>query len=207
MGSTISTRIGDAVLPTIVTATTGKALRTGPAKDRGEMADGLVLPPGAGRALPAAGMTLKVGTEQSGRWSVFEAEVSPGFDVGAHLHADTEELFYILDGELDLLAFQPRSVEASDWTTWESADGAKVARGGPGSLMFVPAGCPHAFTNPGPAPARMLFLTAPAGHELYLAELGTLLRRGGPPDQSAIIDLRARYDIEQLTPMIQDRRR
>jgi mannose-6-phosphate isomerase-like protein (cupin superfamily) len=171
------------------------------------MADGVVLPPGAGRALRGAGMTLKVGKEQSDRWSVFEAEVAPGFDVGAHLHADTEELFYILDGEMDLLAFQPRSTTASDWTTWESADGAKVARGGPGSLMFVPAGCPHAFTNPGPAPARMLFLTAPAGHELYLAELATLVGQGGPPDQSAIIELRARYDIEQLTPMIQDRRR
>jgi len=28
-----------------------------------------------------------------------------------------------------------------------------------------------------------------------------------PPDQAAIIELRARYDIEQLTPMIADRRR
>ena len=29
----------------------------------------------------------------------------------------------------------------------------------------------------------------------------------GPPDQAAIIELRARYDIEQLTSMIPDRRR
>jgi hypothetical protein len=32
---------------------------------------------------------------------------------------------------------------------------------------------------------------------------------GGPggPDQSAIIEVRSRYDIEQLTPMIPNRRR
>jgi oxalate decarboxylase/phosphoglucose isomerase-like protein (cupin superfamily) len=170
------------------------------------MADGLVLPPGAGRVLRGAGMTIKVGSEQSSRWSVFEAEVSPGFDVGAHRHAATEELFYILEGELDLLAFEPRTL-AGDWTAWESASGAPVARGGPGSLMFVPPGCPHAFTNPGPAPVRMLFLAAPAGHDLYQQEMAGLLGRGGPPDQAAIIELRARYDIEQLTPMILDRRR
>ena len=170
------------------------------------MTDGIVLPPGAGRALRGVGMTLKVGLEQSARWSVFEAEVSPGFDVGAHRHAETEEIFYILEGELDLLAFEPSVRTSGDWTTWESASGATVVRGGPGSLMFVPACCPHAFTNPGPAPARMLFLAAPVGHELYQKEMAALFSRGGPPDQSAIMDLRARYDIEQLTPMIPDRR-
>jgi oxalate decarboxylase/phosphoglucose isomerase-like protein (cupin superfamily) len=170
------------------------------------MADGLVLPPGAGRQISGAGMTLKVGSAQSARWSAFEAEVGPGFDVGAHWHAEAEEIFYILDGELDLLAFEPRARTSGDWTAWESAGGAKVVRGGPGSLMFVPAGCPHAFTNPGTAPARMLFLVTPSGHERYLERLAELLSRPGPPDQSAIIDLRARYDIEQLTPMIPNRR-
>jgi hypothetical protein len=47
-----------------------------------------------------------------------------------------------------------------DWTEWESAAGVKGVRGGPGSLMFVPSGCPHAFTNPAAVPARMLFLAA-----------------------------------------------
>jgi len=73
--------------------------------------------------------------------------------------------------------------------------------------MFGPAGCPHAFTNPGTAPARMLFLVTPSGHEQYLEGVAEILSRPGPPDQSAITELRARYDIEQLTPMIPDRRR
>jgi hypothetical protein len=37
--------------------------------------------------------------------------------------------------------------------------------------------------------------------------MATLIGGPGRPDQSAIIELRARYDVEQLTPMIPDRRR
>lgn len=166
------------------------------------MKDGIVVPPGGGRIIRTAGMTLKIGAEQTGRWSVFEANVTPGFDVGAHLHHEAEEIFYILDGELDLLAFEPAVRTAGDWQSWESASGVRVTRGGPGSMMYVPAGCPHAFANPGEVTARMLFLCAPAGHEIYLDELGDLISQPGPPDQAAIIALRERYDITQLTPMI-----
>jgi quercetin dioxygenase-like cupin family protein len=172
------------------------------------LTDGLMLPPGAGTPIPAAGMTLKVGADVSKAWSMFEAVVEPGFDVGAHRHTAAEEVFYVLDGELDLLAFEPRKLTAGDWQEWTSAGGDTVLRGGPGSVLFVPPGCPHAFSNPGPSPARLLFLVAPSGHEEYLAELGTVLAgAGGPPDPSAIAAVRARHDIEQLTPMKPGRRR
>jgi uncharacterized RmlC-like cupin family protein len=170
------------------------------------MTDGLVLPPGGGRRIQGAGMTLKVGAGQSVRWSLFEADIPPGFDVGAHLHGEAEELFYVLEGELDLLAFEPRTPSAGDWRTWESRDGVTVARGGPGSVMFVPAGCPHAFANPGPAQARMVFLTAPSGHERYLQEIADVISGPGGPDPDAIAAVRARHDIRQLTPMNSGRR-
>ncbi len=163
------------------------------------MTDGLLLPPGAGRRIAA--MTLKAGAERSAIWSAFEAEVAPGFDVGAHLHEQAEEVFYVLDGELDLLAFHPGAQASGDWRTWESRTGDTVMRGGPGSFMLVPAGCPHAFFNPGSGPARMLFLVSPAGHEMYLQELSSLLAAGGPPDPAEIAALRRRHDIHQLTPL------
>lgn len=163
------------------------------------MTDGLLLPPGGGPRIQT--MTLKVGAERSTAWSAFEADVAPGFDVGAHLHQQAEEVFYVLDGELDLLAFQPAGEAVGDWRTWESRTGDKVFRGGPGSFMHVPAGCPHAFFNPGPEPARMLFLVSPAGHEIYLRELTDLLATPGPPDHTEIAALRARHDIHQLTPL------
>ena len=166
------------------------------------MTDGLVLRPGAGRTIAGAGLTLKVGAAESGAWSAFEATVMPGFDVGAHVHRHAEELFYVLDGELDLLAFEPRIRTGGDWRGWESASGAPVARGAPGCTMFVPAGCPHAFANPGTRPARMLFLVSPPGHEHYLDEIGEVLGQPGPPDPAAIAEVRARHDIEQLTPMV-----
>jgi oxalate decarboxylase/phosphoglucose isomerase-like protein (cupin superfamily) len=163
------------------------------------MTDGLLLPPGGGHRIQS--MTLKVGADRSKIFSTFEAEVAPGFDVGAHLHQQAEEVFYVLDGELDLLAFHPIAQTNGDWRSWESETGATVFRGGPGSFMFVPAGCPHAFFNPGAEPARMLFLVSPAGHELYLRELTDLLAAGGPPEQAEIAALRRRHDIHQLTPL------
>src|SRR5437762_14188940 len=95
------------------------------------MTDGLILPPGAGKRIPGSGLTLKVGADRSRNWSMFEAEVQPGFDVGAHRHSEAEEVFYILDGELDLLAFQPGDAAGDDWRTWQSEAGATVVRGGP----------------------------------------------------------------------------
>lgn len=169
------------------------------------MTDGVVLSPGAGERIRGAGMTLKVGDTQSRVWSVFEAEVTPGFDVGAHLHHHDEELFYILEGELDLLAFEPTVRSKDGWQTWTSSSGAKVVRGGAGSCTFVPPGCPHAFSNPGEVTARMVFLFSPPGHEHYLAEVGKLTGGAGPPDPTVIADLRARYDIHQLTPLIPGR--
>lgn len=150
-------------------------------------------------------MTLKAGAEQSKTWSTFEAEIAPGFDVGAHLHQQAEEVFYVLDGELDLLAFHPAAEPNGDWRTWTSKTGDTVFRGGPGSFMFVPAGCPHAFFNPGPEPARMLFIVSPAGHETYLQELTDLLAAAGPPDQAEIAALRHRHDIHQVTPLMNHR--
>jgi len=151
-------------------------------------------------------MILKVGEERSKNWSLFDVEVPPGFDVGAHVHSEAEELFYILEGELDLLAFEPRARTKEGWQAWESKSGARVVRGGPGSAMFVPAGCPHAFANPGATPSRMLFLVTPSGHEHYLDQLGDLLGHAGPPDPAKIIQLRSQHDIEQLTPVVPGRR-
>ncbi|WP_218026840.1 cupin domain-containing protein [Nocardia inohanensis] len=161
--------------------------------------NGLLLPPGAGEKVQPT-MTLKVGAESSDAWSAFEAEVPPGFDVGAHWHGHAEEIFYVVEGELELLAFHPAAEAIGDWTTWEAADGTTVFRGGPGAFMYVPAGCPHAFYNPGTSTAKMLFMVTPSGHEKYLAELSELLLSGeATPD--LIGELRLKHDIHQLTAL------
>lgn len=161
-----------------------------------------MLAPGAGRVIAGGGMraTLKVPGGASALTSTFEILVPPGFDVGAHVHTVGEELFYVVEGELDLLAFEPRSRSTPDWHEWTSASGQRLMRGGPGALLFVPAGCPHAFSNSGDTPVKMLFQSAPSGHEDYFDELVVLLEAsGGSPDLEEIAALRRRHDIEQLT--------
>jgi len=167
------------------------------------MTDGFLLPPGAGEPITLGPMRVsaKVTGDHAISASTFEVVVPVGFDVGAHVHTAGEELFYVLEGELDLLAFEPGQRTDGPWQAWISPTGRRVARCGPGSLMFVPPGCPHAFANPGPAPARMLFQFAPPGHERYFAELALILNRNGAPDPGEIRDLRRRHGIEQLTPL------
>jgi len=166
---------------------------------------GTVLRPGDGNSLsiPALQITLKISGERSQAGSLFEIVAPAGFDVGAHVHSRSEEFFYVLDGEVDLLAFEPTARTAGNWQAWRSAGGDQVLRGGPGAMMHVPAGCPHAFANPGPAPVRLLFQSSPPpDHERYFEELVDLLAAGPEGRPEAIAALRERYDIHQLTPLI-----
>lgn len=164
-----------------------------------------MLPPGAGRLIAGGALhaMLKVSGGPRGDGAVcssFEITVPPGYDVGAHVHTRGEELFYVLEGTLDLLAFEPVERTPEDWHAWISPSGQRYLRGGPGSILFVPAGIPHAFANLSPAPARMFFQAAPEGHEDYFEELAALLRASkGKPDPQAVAELRSRHDIHQLT--------
>jgi uncharacterized RmlC-like cupin family protein len=166
--------------------------------------DGVMLPPGAGRVIAGGGLyaTLKVPGGPGALTSTFEIVIPAGYDVGAHVHSKGEELFYVVNGELDLLAFEPVVRSPGDWHDWTSRSGQRFIHGGRGSLLFVPAGCPHAFANPSDRPAVVLFQSAPSGHEDYFEELAALLRAAsGAPDELAIADLRSRYDIQQLTTL------
>ena len=66
--------------------------------------------------------------------------------------------------------------------------------------MYVPRGCPHAFANPGPGPARMIFLVSPSGHEHYQRELAELVASAAGPLDAAIAELRARHDTKAHPP-------
>jgi oxalate decarboxylase/phosphoglucose isomerase-like protein (cupin superfamily) len=165
---------------------------------------GLVIPPGQGRKLEAAAqrVTFKVTGEHARAASSFEVEVPPGFDVGAHVHTRSEELFYVLEGELDILAFEPRVRTPDDWRTWESPTGQRCVRATAGTVILVPPGCPHAFANPTSERARVFFQASPPpDHERYFEELLDILNAGGDVDHAAVAELRARYDIQQLTPL------
>ncbi|MFF6828828.1 cupin domain-containing protein [Streptomyces longwoodensis] len=163
---------------------------------------GLILPPGQGRKLitKAQEVTFKATKDHGSVISIFEVVVPPGFDVGAHVHSDAQEFFYVLDGELEVLAFEPVQRTEQDWHTWQSPDGDSAVRATEGAFMFVPPGTPHAFRNASDRPARMLFQCYPSPvHELYFEEIAEIWAAGGG-DPDAIVEMRKRYDVTQITP-------
>jgi mannose-6-phosphate isomerase-like protein (cupin superfamily) len=166
--------------------------------------DGLVVPPGQGRRLVtrAQEVTFKATGADGSFASCFEVVVPPGFDVGAHVHQNAKEFFYVLEGELELFAFEPADRAPGAWQDWKSPGGERPVRAGAGSCMLVPTGCPHAFKNPTDAPARMLFQSfPPPAHERYFEELCEIFSSGRTVDPDAVQRLRDRYDIAQLTPL------
>jgi mannose-6-phosphate isomerase-like protein (cupin superfamily) len=165
---------------------------------------GLILPPGEGRKLVtrAQEVTFKVTGADGSPFSVFEVVVPPGFDVGAHTHNMSQEFFYVLEGELDFLAFEPEKRTEDTWHDWKSADGDRVVRAGAGSCMFVPTATPHAFRNATDEPARMLFQSSPApDHERYFEEIAEIWASGRTVDSGAVEKMRERYDVQQITPL------
>ncbi|MBS1891594.1 MAG: cupin domain-containing protein [Actinobacteria bacterium] len=166
---------------------------------------GTVLAAGEGRRIVGGPLdvTVKMTLDHPALTSTFEVMIGPGFDVGAHVHDLGEEVFYIVDGELDLFAFEPIDRTVADWHEWESPSGERPRRAGPGAFMFVPQGTPHAFSNPTDLPTKVLFQSSvPGGHENYFDELVAILEAGrGTPDPERLAELRTRYHIEELTSL------
>lgn len=164
-----------------------------------------MLAPGEGRRIVGGGLdaTLKVAASHPSFASSFEIVLPPGYDAGAHVHLHGEEVFFVLEGELDVFAFEPITRTGDDWHDWRSPSGQQFLTGGPGAFLYVPPQTPHGFANRTDADVRVFFQSsAPGGHDHYFDELAAVLRDAvGPPDQALISDLRARYDIEQLTPL------
>lgn len=164
----------------------------------------LIVLPGEGRKLVtrAQEVTFKATGELGSSVSIFEVVVPPGFDTGAHFHEHSQEFFYILEGELELMAFEPTERTDDDWLDWESADGERLIRASAGSSMFVPPDTPHAFRNATDKPVRMLFQCFPSpDHELYFEEIAEIWSTGRAVDAEAVESMRSRYDVRQITPM------
>jgi hypothetical protein len=104
--------------------------------------------------------------------------------VPPHVHANEDEYSYILQGEF--------GVRIGDFET----------TAGPGAYIFKPRAIPHTFWNAGPAPARLIELIAPAGFEQFFDQLAEIYAAAGTglPDQQAIGELAARYQLSFTNP-------
>ena len=92
-------------------------------------------------------------SEHSSRFNLSEVTMAPHKSgPPAHAHADEDDAFYILEGEL---VFE--------------VDGEEIVAG-PGTFVLVPPGVEHTFANRTDREVRMLNIHAPAGFDRRLLE-------------------------------------
>ncbi len=141
----------------------------------------LFLGPGMGTTIqgPAGGpLTFKARGEQTGgALTVVENVIAPGDGPPVHIHANEDESWYVLEGEL----------------RFRLGDASEVAPAG--SFVFVPRGIPHAFVNDGDAPARILVWFTPSGMEAFFDRFATVERGPAVPEAFRTIGAGVGMDV------------
>jgi quercetin dioxygenase-like cupin family protein len=122
------------------------------------------------RHISVAGGTYTIlvsGKDTGGRYSLIDMLVPPGAGPPPHRH-DFEEMFTILEGEIELI-FR-----------------GEMHRASAGSTLNIPANAPHAFKNSSDRPARLLCMCTPAGQEEFFMAVGDPIdsRTARPPKLS-----------------------
>ena len=139
----------------------------------------IVYGPADGASVSLGGIDVRYkvpGAATGGAFSIVEHPVRPGTLVPPHVHADEDEVSYVLEGTLGVRV------------------GDDVFDAAPGSYVVKPRGVPHTFWNAGPDLARLIEIIAPAGFERYFTEMAKLLEDGGP-DFDRISELAAGYHL------------
>ena len=104
-----------------------------------------VVPPGGGHRV--GNVEFLARTVDTPRFNLGIIEMAPGRALEAHVHADEDDAFYIVDGEMTFVF------------------GEEVVRASPGTFLLVPPGVEHGFRNDGTSSVRMLNIHAPAGFD------------------------------------------
>jgi mannose-6-phosphate isomerase-like protein (cupin superfamily) len=113
------------------------------------MSTAVVIPPGEG--VPFGNVEFLGLSEHSPRMNVSVITMAPEADgPESHVHAEEDDAFYVLDGELTFLL-----------------DDGEVAAP-TGTFVLVPPGVKHTFLNPLDRPTRVLNIHAPAGFDRRL---------------------------------------
>lgn len=124
------------------------------------MTSPIVLGPGEGTTIegPAGGpLTFKARGEQTGgALTAFENVIAPGDGPPLHVHANEDEAWCVIAGELRFQLGDDRAAAPA------------------GSFVFVPRGTPHCFVNAGSEPARILVLFTPSGMEAFFDRFAEL---------------------------------
>ena len=133
-------------------------------------------------------MIVKAGGEDTrGQLAVVETRTPPDYGPPPHIHADEEEIFYVLEGTVEVMCGDQQFVAT------------------PGSLVLTPRGTLHTFHVTDEGPGKLLVITAPAQFERFVAEVGSgtstrELPDPEEPDVERLIEISARYGITYPPP-------
>jgi quercetin dioxygenase-like cupin family protein len=121
---------------------------------------------------------LADGASTSGAFGLVETlSARPGSMPPLHVHDETDEGFYVLEGELTLYTPGERlALRAGDY-------------------VLAPHGVPHTF-RVGEHAARWLTVSLPAGHERFVAAVSAV----SEPDPRQLLRIAAEHGIEILGP-------
>ena len=109
----------------------------------------VIVPPGEGRRV--GNVEFLARTADTPRFTFGIIDFAAGRQLETHVHADEDDSFYILEGELTFLLADGETVKAP-----------------PGTFVLVPPGVEHGFRNDGDVPVRMVNVHAPAGFDLRI---------------------------------------
>jgi mannose-6-phosphate isomerase-like protein (cupin superfamily) len=98
-----------------------------------------------------------------GAFTVFE-ESPPVLDTSRHVHANEDEMYYVLEGEHVFVC------------------GDQEFRLGPGGMVFLPRGIPHEHRRVVPKAGRLLSMASPAGFKGFFRVLADAHRVGEPSE-------------------------
>ena len=124
-------------------------------------------------------ITVKIGSEQTeGKYAVIE-EVSPiGGGPPLHVHRYEDEVFYVLEGEVE----------------FQLGDQRFRAKGG--STAYLPRETPHTFRNVGRTPSKVLVVIIPARFVGFFDEVHALTK----PTPEQAMELGIKYGLTFLPP-------
>ena len=150
-------------------------------------AEGFVVLPGAAPVLkmsmPGRSAALMLQSEATAESVMMFEETAPaGTDTVFHLHRDSDEVMYVLSGEI----------------TCKIGD--EVTVGGPGTCAFMPRGIAHAWKNTGAETARVLFMYTPAGAGKWFEELSRSPGAWASMDDRERAELFRRHGWENVGP-------
>jgi mannose-6-phosphate isomerase-like protein (cupin superfamily) len=112
----------------------------------------IVIAPGEGHRV--GNVEFLARTTDTPRFTFGIIEIAPGRELEAHVHADEDDAFYILEGEMTFVF------------------GDATAAAPPGTFVLAPPGVLHGFRNDGGTPVRMLNIHAPAGFDRRIGLTG-----------------------------------